>query len=111
MTLPAERDAEDGGAASDYAPASLDQATEAMRLALAAEDLDALAGALRARRAAIDTGASPTPEAFEAGEFALSALAAMKRRWAVEGARIEQVRAGIAGSLQHLRRLNFDYEG
>jgi hypothetical protein len=107
MILPPESDA----AAPDCAPASLGQATEAMRLALATEDLDALADALRARRAAIDAGAAPTPEAFEAGEFALAALAAMKRRWAAESARIEQVRAGITGSLQDLRRLYFDYQG
>jgi len=90
---------------------TLQEATDVMRRALREEDLDALGQALKARRAALEAGESPTLEHFQAGEFALAALAAMKRRWAAESARLEQVRAGVASALPHREFPHLDYRG
>jgi hypothetical protein len=80
---------------------TLQQATEMMHSALRGEDLNALGQALKVRKAALEAGDPPTLEDFQAGEFALAALAAMKRRWAAESARLEQVRTGLASTLEN----------
>ena len=90
---------------------TLQEATDVMHGALREEDLDALGQALKARRAALEAGESPTLEHFQAGEFALAALAAMKRRWAAESARLERVRAGIASALPRGEFPHLDYRG
>lgn len=90
---------------------TLQQTTEMMHAALRDEDLDALGQALKARRAAVEAGGSPTLEDLQAGEFALAALAAMKRRWAAESARLEQVRASLAAGIDSPRSPHLDYRG
>jgi hypothetical protein len=90
---------------------TLEQVTDRMHAALREEDLDALGQALMARRAALEGGESPTMEHFQAGEFALAALAAMKRRWAAESARLEQVRAALASALPRCEFPHLDCRG
>ena len=90
---------------------TLQQATERMHAALRGEDLNALGQALKVRKAALEAGDSPTLEDFQAGEFALAALAAMKRRWASESARLEQVRASLAASIDSPWSHHLDYRG
>jgi hypothetical protein len=90
---------------------TLEEATDMMHSALREEDLDALGQALKARRAALEAGESPTLKHFQAGEFTLAALAAMKRRWAAESARLEQVRASLTSALAVHNPLRFDLRG
>ena len=87
------------------------QATEMMHAALRGEDLNALGQALKVRKAALEAGDSPTIEDIRAGEFALAALAAKKRRWAAESARLEQVRASLAAGIDSPRSHHLDYRG
>ncbi|HLH41336.1 MAG TPA: hypothetical protein VKV74_00020 [Bryobacteraceae bacterium] len=90
---------------------TLHQATQMMYDALRREDLDALGLALKARGAALQAGDSPALQDFHAGEFALAALAAMKRRWAAESARLDQVRASLAAALPTRKTVRFNYLG
>ena len=90
---------------------TLEQATDMMYAALREEDLDLLGQALKARLAAPEAGEWPTQQDFQEGEFALAALATMKRRWAAESARLEQVRAGVASALPHREFPHLEYRG
>ncbi len=67
------------------------QATELAAAALEAEDLARLAQALTARKKALQSGETPTPEAFEAGEKLLRGLLALQQRVAFESARLGQL--------------------
>lgn len=87
---------------------SFEQATEKMRAAIAAGDLDALKLALEARAEALASGARPTPSAIEAGERALLDLWALKRGLAVESARVAQLRGS---SMEARPRPHVDCKG
>lgn len=70
---------------------TLKQATERAKTALAAEDLEELARALKARRKALGSGEPPTQEIFDAGERLLKGLLALEQRAAFDSARMGQV--------------------
>jgi len=70
----------------------LKQATELAAAALEAEDLAELAQALAARKKALKSGETPTPETFEAGERLLQGLRQLQQRAAFESARLGQIR-------------------
>jgi hypothetical protein len=74
-------------------------ASEAMRAifaALESEDLDALALAIEERGRWIESGAGPSVAELEEGDRAWRAIEALKQRWALEHARLQQVREGFA---------------
>ena len=74
---------------------TLEQATNALLIAIEAEDLGALAHAIHAREMALQTSLMPTEEVLAGGERACRALERLKHRWAVESARLDQVRSGF----------------
>jgi hypothetical protein len=78
---------------------TLKEATENMTAALRDQDLPALATALADRADSIKAGAQPTPQVVEAGNRAVYDLLILKQRLAFESARLEQVRASLAGAL------------
>ena len=79
---------------------TLEQATNAVLMAIDAEDLTALAHALDAREAALRDTAKPSQEAQAAGEAACLALAALKQRWAAEEARLHQMQSAFAAAAE-----------
>ena len=74
---------------------TLEQATNALLIAIEAEDLGALAHAIQAREMALQTSLVPTEEVLAGGERACRELGRLKQRWAVESARLDQVRSGF----------------
>jgi hypothetical protein len=71
---------------------TLQEATDCATAAVETEDFDALARALKARRAALQSGERPTIEAFEAGERAIRALKDLAQRIAFDSARLGQIK-------------------
>jgi hypothetical protein len=92
---------------------TLKEATENMTAALRDQDLPALAAALADRatsiRAAIKAGAQPTAEIVEAGNRAVYDLLILKQSLAFESARLEQVRASLAGAMVERKVSCLDY--
>jgi len=78
---------------------TFEQATAALLAAIEAEDLGAVARALDQRQAAIQAaiaaGAQPPRDTVEEGNRACNALVALKHRWALESARLAQLRSGF----------------
>ena len=74
---------------------TLEQSTNAVLLAVEAEDLGALSYAIEAREIALRATPHPSREALEAGERACGALIHLKQRWAAEAGRLDQVRTGF----------------
>lgn len=74
---------------------TLREATDRAAAALAAENLEDLARALRARRKALRSGEQPTREVFEAGEKLLKGLLALQQRAAYDSARLGQIRSYV----------------
>jgi hypothetical protein len=72
---------------------TLPEATEALWNAIQSEDLGAIARALSQRQAAIDSGQPVTEADLVAGELASQSLAGVKRKWAMEGARLQQLQS------------------
>lgn len=87
---------------------NFEQATEQMRAAIAAEDLDALKLALDARAGALAEGDRPSMDAIEAGERALLDLAALKQRLAVESSKLGSIRTALSEACP---RRHVDYRG
>lgn len=77
----------------------IETSSEAMRAIFAAiesEDLDALAQAVEERGKWIEGGGGLTDDELAAGERACRAIEALKLRWALEHARLQQIREGFA---------------
>lgn len=77
----------------------IEDSSEVMRAIFAAiesEDLDALARAIEERGRLIEGGLTPTLEEIEEGDRACRAIEALKQRWAMEHARLQQIREGFA---------------
>ena len=78
---------------------TFEQATAALLAAIEAEDLGAVAQALDQRQAAIHaalaSGRQPPRDSVEEGNRACNALVALKHRWALESARLAQLRSGF----------------
>ena len=87
---------------------NFEEATERMRAAIAAEDLDALNLALDARAAALAAGDRPSLQAIEAGERALLDLAAFKQRLAFESSKLGSLRTALGDACPRPR---LDYQG
>jgi hypothetical protein len=71
---------------------TLHEATDRASAAIEAENFDALARALEARRAALKSGEKPTIEIFEAGERMVHSLKALAQRAAFDSARLGQIK-------------------
>jgi hypothetical protein len=71
---------------------TLQEATDRASAAIEAENFDALARALKARRAALQSGEKPSLEVFEAGERAIRALKGLAQRIAFDSARLGQIK-------------------
>jgi hypothetical protein len=89
---------------------TLESATQAVLDALASADLEALARAIEVRSAIIEAGITPSAEVMEMGQRACWALEALKQRWAMESARLSQVRAGF-GRLPDETGARLDWRG
>jgi hypothetical protein len=72
---------------------TLKQATDQAAAAIQAGDLDALALALAARRAALESGEKPTVEILESGGRALASLKALAQRTAFDNTRLSQIKS------------------
>lgn len=88
---------------------TLQESTAIAQTAIRSGDLDALADALRLRAEAIEDGAVPSSAVLEAGDKAMAELAALKQKLALENSRLEQVRAGLIGTMPARQRLCVDY--
>ena len=88
---------------------TLKEATENMTAAVRDQDLPAFAAALADRAASIKAGAQPTPEIVQAGNRAVYDLLILKQRLAFESARLEQVRASLAGAMAGRKVSFLDY--
>ena len=85
---------------------TLEQATSALLIAIEAEDLGALAHAIAARELALQATPVPAQEVLAGGERACFALEQLKQRWAVESARLDQVRCGFGEKVPEMASLD-----
>ena len=85
---------------------TLEQATHALLIAIEAEDLGALAHAISAREMAFQATPVPTEEVLAGGEQACRELERLKQRWAVENARLDQVRSGFGEEVPEIAHLD-----
>jgi hypothetical protein len=99
---------------------NLEQATERVAAAVAAQDIEAIDAALEARAHAIAelAGATPSREletrltaAIEAGEAIHRNLSAIKLQIGFEGARLAQLEAGFAAGIRRRPAPCIDYRG
>jgi hypothetical protein len=90
---------------------TLEEATGRVLNALRDEDLAALGRALEERGRLVADGAEVTQEAWDAGETAREALGALKLKVALESARLEQIRTGVAETLSAASETRFDVFG
>ena len=89
----------------------LEQVSERILDAARAQDILALAHALKDREKLLRAGAEITYRAWELGERACEELVALKQKLALEASRLEQVRSGVAGALTAKRETLRDFRG
>jgi hypothetical protein len=88
---------------------TFEAATGRVFAAIQSQDLDELSRALEARAAAIQAGVTPTVEMIEAGERALRALGALRKRLVLDSSRLRQIHTGLATSIAPRPRPRIDY--
>jgi hypothetical protein len=90
---------------------NLEQATAAALIAAQKGDLNALAGALEARGAALEGGEEPTPGVLAAGELTANLLREMMRDIAAESAQLRRFASAVGAGSEDVAPHHFEYEG